>query len=121
VTRARADRPREESVGLLAVWLARQLPGLAEDRARAIVGKAAGYYPGILPVHIRTNRGAVCSTCHERPAHRCEGCGQMRPLARRAGPDGPALCAVCHHLPDRVCVSCRRLRPCYRRRADGNT
>jgi hypothetical protein len=45
----------------------------------------------------------------------------MRPLARRAGPDGPALCAACHHPPDRVCVSCRRLRPCYRRRADGNT
>ena len=44
----RADRPCEESVGLLAVWLARQLPGLAEDRARVIVEKAGGYYPGIL-------------------------------------------------------------------------
>jgi hypothetical protein len=73
------------------------------------------------PVHIRTAAGPVCSTCHDRPASRCEGCGQTRPLARRAGPDGPALCAACHHVPGRVCVSCGRLRPCYRRRADGNT
>ena len=73
------------------------------------------------PVHIRTAAGPVCSTCHSRPAHRCEGCGQLRPLARRAGPDGLALCAACHHLPDRVCSSCGRLRPCLRRRDDGNT
>ena len=73
------------------------------------------------PVHIRTAAGPVCSTCHSRPVHRCEGCGQLRPLARRASPDGPALCAACHHLPDRVCSSCGRLRPCLRRRDDGNT
>ncbi|MGI8452091.1 MAG: hypothetical protein ACR2MP_33885 [Streptosporangiaceae bacterium] len=205
MTRVRPVTPWEKAVSELAGWLAGQLPGLVEDRARVLVEQATGHggrhartlleyvrerpraladpapllppsavrlahalhregyrqvvlprcarcakTPGRLktprpegricyqcvqrerrkacvrcgrdqPVHIRTAAGPVCSTCHSRPAHQCEGCGQLRPLARRAGSDGPALCVSCHHPPDRVCVSCGRLRPCYRRRADGNT
>jgi hypothetical protein len=47
-------------------------------------------------------------------------CGQQRPLARRAGPGGPAVCDRCAGL-SRVgtCISCGRERPVLLRRADG--
>jgi hypothetical protein len=74
------------------------------------------------PVQARTSAGPVCGTCYaqSRPARQCEVCGQIRPLARRAGRAGPAVCGRCNR-PERACVLCGRLRPGHYRRADGNT
>ena len=47
------------------------------------------------PAHARSADGPVCGTCYTRPAKLCEVCGQLRPLARRASPDGPAICDRC--------------------------
>jgi hypothetical protein len=72
------------------------------------------------PPHARPADGPVCGTCYTRPASLCEACGQLRPLARRAGPGGPAICDRCAGLA-RVgtCALCGRERPVLLRRADG--
>ena len=69
------------------------------------------------PPHVRSAAGPVCSTCHTRPAGLC---GQSRPLARRAGPAGPAICGRCDQGSRiRTCSACGRMRPAHLRRADG--
>ena len=74
------------------------------------------------PTHARSADGPVCGTCYTRPARLCEVCGQFRPLARRARPDGPAICDRCAGKASvGTCVACARERPVLLRRADGKT
>lgn len=42
----------------------------------------------------------------------CGRCGRVRPISRRAGPDGPDICSGCYRPPTAVCSGCGRQRPC---------
>ena len=76
------------------------------------------------PVHIRTNDGAVCSTCHERPAHeavrgvRAEAAAGPPRRARRPGALRPALPPSPRPDLRRHAAGCALVTV---RRADGNT
>ncbi len=42
----------------------------------------------------------------------CGRCGRIRPISRRAGPDGPDICNGCYRPPTATCTGCGRERPC---------
>jgi hypothetical protein len=45
-------------------------------------------------------------------ARLCGRCGRVRPITKRAGPDGPDICSSCWRPPTAVCKVCGRKRPC---------
>jgi hypothetical protein len=45
-------------------------------------------------------------------ARLCGRCGRVRPISKRAGPDGPDICSSCWRPPTAVCTVCGRERPC---------
>lgn len=45
-------------------------------------------------------------------ARLCGRCGRVRPISKRAGPDGPDICSSCWRPPAAVCSVCGEERPC---------
>jgi hypothetical protein len=45
-------------------------------------------------------------------ARLCGRCGRVRPITKRAGPDGPAICSSCWRPPTAICTVCGEERPC---------
>ena len=45
-------------------------------------------------------------------ARLCGRCGRVRPISKRAGPDGPDICSSCWRPPTAVCTVCGDERPC---------
>jgi hypothetical protein len=45
-------------------------------------------------------------------ARLCGQCGRVRPISKRAGPDGPDICSSCWRPPTAVCTVCGDERPC---------
>jgi hypothetical protein len=45
-------------------------------------------------------------------ARLCGRCGRVRPITKRAGPDGPDICSSCWRPPTAVCTVCGEERPC---------
>lgn len=45
-------------------------------------------------------------------ARLCGRCGRVRPISKRAGPDGPDICSGCYRPPTAVCMVCGDERPC---------
>ncbi len=45
-------------------------------------------------------------------ARLCGRCGRVRPISKRAGPDGPDICASCYRPPTAVCMVCGDKRSC---------
>lgn len=44
---------------------------------------------------------------------RCGRCGRIRPISKRAGPDGPDICRSCWRPPAAACTVCGSVRPCF--------
>lgn len=45
-------------------------------------------------------------------ARRCGACGRVRPISKRAGPDGPDICSGCYRPPIALCTVGGQQRPC---------
>lgn len=45
-------------------------------------------------------------------ARLCGRCGRVRPISKRAGPDGPDICSGCYRPPIALCTACGQHRPC---------
>ena len=45
-------------------------------------------------------------------ARLCGRCGRVRPISKRAGPEGPDICSSCWRPPAAVCMVCGDERPC---------
>jgi hypothetical protein len=45
-------------------------------------------------------------------ARLCGRCGRVRPISKRASPDGPDICSGCYRPPTAVCTVCGDERPC---------
>jgi hypothetical protein len=46
-------------------------------------------------------------------ARLCGRCGRIRPISKRAGPDGPDTCRGCWRPPAAACTVCGHERPCF--------
>lgn len=46
-------------------------------------------------------------------ARLCGRCGRIRPISKRAGPDGPDTCSSCWRPPVAACTVCGSVRPCF--------
>jgi hypothetical protein len=46
-------------------------------------------------------------------ARLCGQCGRIRPISKRAGPDGPDICRSCWRPPAAACTVCGSVRPCF--------
>lgn len=46
-------------------------------------------------------------------ARLCGRCGRVRPISKRAGPDGPDTCRSCWRPPVAACTVCGCVRPCF--------
>ena len=75
MTRVRPVTPWENAVSELAGWLAEQLPGLTDGRARALVEQAVGHGGP----HART----LLDYVHQRPAALADPAPLLPPLAVR--------------------------------------
>lgn len=64
-------------------------------------------------VVVRGDGQARCHDCQPRPTRRCGGCGQHRPIARRAVGELPDLCNTCHRFPVAICGACGESRPMW--------
>lgn len=67
--------------------------GLCDNCAAAKAG--GGYWPEALITKESLDGSVTHSLGHPTPEHKCEGCGEMRPLAAGRGTGGLFLCGVC--------------------------
>ncbi len=64
-------------------------------------------------VVVRGDGQPRCHDCQPRPMRRCGGCGQHRPIARRAVGELPDLCNACHRSPVAICGACGESKPMW--------